>query len=166
MAAGKELKRLRTGAGLSVAKFATCLSVDPERLRNWERRDSSPIDRSDINAIQDYFELPITKLHTIESFEIRSPKKNSHINQDSKIIQLLEDKVRMQDEQISFLKTQLLQGVNACTSMLMTNQDLLIDVSAHTAKTAHGKIVARAGKANAANFEKVLTEKGKMVSRG
>jgi transcriptional regulator with XRE-family HTH domain len=163
MAAGKELKRLRLGSKLSVAKFAGILCVDPERLRNWERRDSNPIDRSDIEAIEKYFDLPIDKLHTVEVFEVKQKRIDSPTNQDAKIISLLEDKVEMLEEQLSFLKTRLIEQMCVCMSIVLTNQDLLVDLSAHYQKSTQRAVALKVGKANAENYHKVTAAKGKIL---
>lgn len=46
MAAGKEIERLRKSHAnrLSVAKAASFIGVDSERLRKWESRDADPSD--------------------------------------------------------------------------------------------------------------------------
>lgn len=161
MSAGKELKRLRLGSKLSVAKFAGIICVDPERLRNWERRDSNPIDRSDIEAIEKYFDVPIDRLHTVEVFEVKNRRSDPQVNHDAKIIALLEDKVEMLEEQLSYLKTRLIEQLAVNTSILLTNQDLLVELAAHYQKLSQRSVALKVGKANAENYHKAVGLKGK-----
>jgi transcriptional regulator with XRE-family HTH domain len=162
MPVGKELKRLRLSAKLSVAKFAGFICVDPERLRNWERRDGRPIEKSDIDAIENYFDVPIDKLHTVETFEVKRRRNGQlHPNQDAKIISLLEDKVNILEEQVNYLKTSLGHQLVGYMSIVLTNQDLLIELCAHVQKIPQKSISLKVGKANAANYQKLIAEKGK-----
>jgi transcriptional regulator with XRE-family HTH domain len=163
MPAGKELERLQKASGLSVAKFASIIGLDPERMRNWMRRDSSPIDRNDIETLENYFDVPMAKLSTIDCFEIKQKKNGITGNQDAKIISLLEDKVKMLEGQVSFLKTELLEQVKVNTSLAMTNQDLLINTSVHIEGLGHRTVAARVGKANAENYQKAGVLTGRKI---
>lgn len=74
MAAGKEIKRLREAQErkVSVAKAASLIGVDPERLRKWEQRDADPTEAEDIGKIQNYFGVFISELKNLDSFQFRS----------------------------------------------------------------------------------------------
>lgn len=71
MAAGKEIRRLRISHGkkISVARVASLIGVDSERLRKWEYKDIDPYDSSDIQKIETYFGVPLNKLKDLDDFQ-------------------------------------------------------------------------------------------------
>jgi transcriptional regulator with XRE-family HTH domain len=70
MATGKEIRRLRETQErkISVAKAASLIGVDSERLRKWEQKDIDPYDNSDIQKIEKYFGVPLHNLKDLDHF--------------------------------------------------------------------------------------------------
>lgn len=70
MGFGKELKRLRESAKISVQKLADKIGVDADRMRKWEQLDYEPR-HEDVVKIELFFGMPIasiSRLHSIGDF--------------------------------------------------------------------------------------------------
>lgn len=67
MAFGKVIKKLREKRGLSSAEMSAILEVDnPERYRNWEKRDANP-KHADMTKIEQIFRMPFEEILKLES---------------------------------------------------------------------------------------------------
>jgi transcriptional regulator with XRE-family HTH domain len=73
MATGKEIKRLRESneKKISVAKAASLIGIDSERLRKWEQRDADPNDSDDIEKVEKYFGVSLDDLKKLDNFQFK-----------------------------------------------------------------------------------------------
>jgi transcriptional regulator with XRE-family HTH domain len=70
MGFGKELKRLRESAKISVQKLADKIGVDADRMRKWEQLDYEPR-HEDVVKIELFFGMPLASvsgLHSLGDF--------------------------------------------------------------------------------------------------
>lgn len=66
MAFGKEIKRLRKAAGISVEKLAGKIGVNADRWRKWEAKDFDPRDE-DQRKIESFLKIPISEISKLDS---------------------------------------------------------------------------------------------------
>src|SRR5690606_18844124 len=68
MGFGKEIKRLREEANISVQKLAEKIGVDAERWRKWEAKDLTPR-LEDTAAIEAFFGMDLNAITGLESIK-------------------------------------------------------------------------------------------------
>lgn len=132
MAIGKEIKRLREGAGVSAENLAKWLGVNVDKLRKWELRDTNP-KPADRVAIEKYFDCPTVELDKLDKFEFYDPVKLDETHElhepmapytkdyQAKYYKMLEDDNKTLRELVVTLRS-LVQKVEGNLDVLLENQ--------------------------------------------
>lgn len=92
MGFGKEIKRLREDAGISVAKLAKIIGVNQGRLSKWEEKDFTPR-FDDATIIEAFFGMSIAEICQLKSIKkfLIVPRGTSGTNANDKKIQVTAD---------------------------------------------------------------------------
>lgn len=137
MGFGKEIKRLREDAKISVQKLSDMIGLDSggaDRWRLWERKDFSPKDE-DTRLIEAFFKMSIKEIEKLQSIKkflnvprgnrLEEPDMPYGLSHTEKLIRVLEERMieekRILEKHNDFLQDVLKTSLNG----LATGQRLI-----------------------------------------